>query len=40
MSADGADSLIGLPNHSPKIGAATMPSPNDLVGLHNSYFGS
>ncbi|EIW68909.1 amidophosphoribosyltransferase [Tremella mesenterica] len=37
---NGADSLIGLSNHSPQIGATAMPSPNDTVGLHNSWFGS
>lgn len=37
---NGADSLIGLPNHSPKLGPASMPSPQDQVGLHNSWHGS
>jgi amidophosphoribosyltransferase len=34
---NGADSLIGLPNHSPKLGPHSMPSPQDTVGLHNSW---
>ncbi|GMK55479.1 hypothetical protein CspeluHIS016_0205350 [Cutaneotrichosporon spelunceum] len=34
---NGADSLIGLPNHSPKLGPNSMPSPQDTVGLHNSW---
>jgi amidophosphoribosyltransferase len=38
--ADGSDSLIGLSNHSPKVGPTAMPSPNDMVGLHNSWYGS
>ncbi|WVF70881.1 amidophosphoribosyltransferase [Kwoniella sp. CBS 6097] len=33
------DSIMGLSNHSPKIGPTAMPSPNDTVGLHNSYYG-
>ncbi|WVQ97243.1 amidophosphoribosyltransferase [Kwoniella sp. CBS 9459] len=33
------DSIMGLANHSPKIGPTAMPSPNDTVGLHNSYYG-
>ncbi|ADV21438.1 amidophosphoribosyltransferase, putative [Cryptococcus gattii WM276] len=37
---NGSDSLIGLPNHSPKIGPSAALSPNDTVGLHNSWFGS
>ncbi|OXC86110.1 amidophosphoribosyltransferase [Cryptococcus neoformans] len=37
---NGSDSLMGLANHSPKIGPSAMPSPNDTVGLHNSWFGS
>ncbi|OWZ34414.1 amidophosphoribosyltransferase [Cryptococcus neoformans AD2-60a] len=37
---NGFDSLMGLANHSPKIGPSAMPSPNDTVGLHNSWFGS
>ncbi|WVR05813.1 amidophosphoribosyltransferase [Kwoniella sp. DSM 27419] len=32
------DSIMGLSNHSPKIGPASMPSPNDQVGLHNSWY--
>jgi amidophosphoribosyltransferase len=36
---NGADSLIGLPNHSPKLGPQAMASPNDTVGLHNSWYG-
>ncbi|WVQ71231.1 amidophosphoribosyltransferase [Cryptococcus sp. DSM 104548] len=34
------DSILGLGNHSPQIGPASMPTPNDTVGLHNSWFGS
>lgn len=34
------DSLFGLANHSPKIGAQSMPSPQDQVGLHNSWHGA
>ncbi|RSH94743.1 amidophosphoribosyltransferase [Saitozyma podzolica] len=37
---NGSDSLIGLSNHSPKVGPTAMPSPNDMVGLHNSWYGS
>lgn len=37
---DGSDSLIGLANHSPKIGPTAMTPPNDAVGLHNSWYGS
>ncbi len=33
----GSDSLFGLSNHSPKIGAQQLS--NDEVGLHNSYYG-
>lgn len=37
--ADGADALIGLSNHSPKITPKEMTAgPNDEVGLHNSRF--
>jgi amidophosphoribosyltransferase len=37
---NGADSLIGLPNHSPKLGPSSAPSPkNDMIGLHNSWYG-
>lgn len=37
---NGSDSLIGLSNHSPKLGPQNMSPPkNDLVGLHNSRFG-
>ena len=37
--ADGADALIGLSNHSPKITPKEMAAgPNDEVGLHNSRF--
>lgn len=35
-----SDSLIGLGNHSPKLGAQAMPSPSDTVGLHNSWHGA
>ncbi|ORY24062.1 phosphoribosyltransferase-like protein [Naematelia encephala] len=38
---NGSDSLIGLANHSPKIGPRSdYPSPNDSVGLHNSWYGA
>ena len=38
--ADGSDSLIGLPNHSPRIGATNPGSPvNEQIGLHNSWYG-
>ena len=49
MIVDGADSLIsrsdsliGLSNHSPKLGPQHMGSgsPNDGIGLHNSWYGS
>ncbi|KAK8865862.1 amidophosphoribosyltransferase [Kwoniella newhampshirensis] len=33
------DSIMGLANHSPKVGPTSMPSPNDTVGLHNSWYG-
>lgn len=36
--ADGSDSLIGLSNHSPKLGPTTMSSPISEPGLHNSWF--
>jgi amidophosphoribosyltransferase len=36
----GSDSLVGLSNHSPKIGPANGLSANDEIGLHNSYYGS
>lgn len=35
-----SDSLIGLSNHSPKLGPQHMGSPNDSVGLHNSWYGA
>lgn len=35
-----SDSLIGLSNHSPKLGAQNMASPNDAIGLHNSWYGA
>ncbi|WVO17844.1 amidophosphoribosyltransferase [Cryptococcus depauperatus] len=38
-TAGRSDSIMGLANHSPKIGPAAMPSPNDTVGLHNSFYG-
>lgn len=37
---NGSDSLIGLANHSPKVGPTSMPTPNDAIGLHNSWYGS
>jgi len=37
---NGSDSLIGLMNHSPNLGATGMPSPNDTIGLHNSWYDS
>ncbi len=41
LVSDGSDTLIGLPNHSPKIGPVNgMPTPNDGIGLHNSWYGS
>ncbi|KAL7424583.1 amidophosphoribosyltransferase [Cryptotrichosporon argae] len=36
---NGADSLIGLANHSPKLGPRDPSTPNDEVGLHNSFYG-
>lgn len=35
------DSVVGLPNHSPKLGPTNgAPSPkNDAIGLHNSWYG-
>ena len=41
LTTDGSDSLIGLMNHSPKVGPQTgLDTPNDSVGLHNSWYGS
>ncbi|CAD6580815.1 MAG: amidophosphoribosyltransferase [Tremellales sp. Tagirdzhanova-0007] len=38
---NGSDCLIGLPNHSPKIGPVMgMPAPIGVVGLHNSWYDS
>lgn len=35
------DSIMGLANHSPKVGPATgMDVPNDSIGLHNSWYGA
>ncbi|WRT64065.1 amidophosphoribosyltransferase [Kwoniella shivajii] len=39
ISIQRSDSIMGLSNHSPKIGATGMPSPNDTIGLHNSWYG-
>ncbi|WOO83871.1 Amidophosphoribosyltransferase [Vanrija pseudolonga] len=38
-SANGPDGVVGLVNHSPKLGPTGMASPNDTVGLHNSIHG-
>lgn len=39
FAPDGADALIGLSNHSPKITPKEiLGGPNDEVGLHNSRF--
>jgi amidophosphoribosyltransferase len=36
---DGADAIMGLANHSPKLGPINDYLPaNDEVGLHNSRF--
>nr|XP_018267129.1 amidophosphoribosyltransferase [Kwoniella dejecticola CBS 10117]OBR89287.1 amidophosphoribosyltransferase [Kwoniella dejecticola CBS 10117] len=39
ISMGRSDSLMGLANHSPKLGSTGMPSPNDTIGLHNSWYG-
>lgn len=37
--ADGADAILGLSNHSPKLGTDNgLQLANDEVGLHNSRF--